>query len=90
MASLGHSPEELNDALDKAVARNGLDQRCPICAEDEWDGAEPTFLRTPDARGRFMSSGEGIAVLPLACTNCGYLRFHSTTILHHHASRRSQ
>lgn len=85
MASLGHLPDELLQTL----ADRGIRQQCPFCDNDKWLSTEPAFVRLdPDARGDFLTTGEGLPMIAFACTNCGFIRQHSTSILHRNALRR--
>jgi len=83
MASLGHNPEVLGQTLADRATLN----RCPFCERDQWIAAEPIFVDVDPKVGPFIA-GDGLPVLPLVCENCGFVRMHSTTILHRHASGR--
>jgi len=82
MASLGHNPDDLVEVL----AARGISQQCPFCNDDQWFATDPTFvLLDPHARGDFVISGEGMPVIAFACKGCGFIRQHSTMVLHRHA-----
>jgi hypothetical protein len=89
MAALGDSPEDLCEESQRALSREGADETCPFCHVNAgWQKVEPAFLHVSEgARGPFVLAG-GIPALSFACERCGFIRFHSTTILHRNRSKR--
>jgi hypothetical protein len=67
--------------ITKALRLRGATMLCPVC-QFALRGPVGGYRLTPDQGDQESLGGkEGIRVSVYACSNCGYLRFHSANVL---------
>jgi hypothetical protein len=73
-------PDEIGRLLSR-IQDTSLIGKCPSCNANAWDymmgpGALPKAAPNPE--------GAGLPVLPIVCTQCGYIRLYSIQHLENH------
>ena len=67
--------------LASAVQRKAPRSTCQACGQNEWTlPVRPAFVQAVDEEGE-LNIGEGMEVLPVICTQCGFVRLHVTDFL---------
>ena len=62
------------------AARKGIKNTCESCGSNKWElgdiVAAPTF-----AGGGFNIGGPTVPMVPMICTNCGYIRHYAAVLI---------
>ena len=67
--------------LASALERKAPVSSCPACNKNEWTlPVRPAFVQAIGEDGG-LEIGEGMEVVPVICTQCGYVRMHVVDFL---------
>jgi hypothetical protein len=72
--------EERQEFWVRLWAQKGAEPKCPFCGEDRWIGWRDR-VRLEQVSGGEVLWPEGVEVIPLTCSECGFVRFQNPSFM---------